>query len=82
MCFVDDKVKRYAVDVVSATRDPAAAGMRASLRNLIENGASPRASINLVKVAKAHALLARPHLRVARTTSSRSRTMCCATACS
>jgi len=55
--FVDDKVKRYVVDLVSATRDPAAAGMP-QLSNLIENGASVRASINLVKVAKAHALLA------------------------
>jgi len=45
------------VDVVGATRDPKAAGMP-QLENLIENGASVRASINLVKVAKAHALLA------------------------
>jgi MoxR-like ATPase len=54
--FVDDKVKRYVVDVVGATRDPRAAGMP-QLDSLIENGASVRASINLVKVAKAHALL-------------------------
>jgi MoxR-like ATPase len=54
--FVDDKVKRYVVDVVSATRDPAGAGMP-DLANLLENGASPRASINLIKVAKAHAML-------------------------
>jgi MoxR-like ATPase len=55
--FVDDKVKRYAVDVVAATRDPKAAGL-AALAPLIENGASVRGSIALVKVAKAHALLA------------------------
>jgi MoxR-like ATPase len=54
--FVDDKVKRYAVDVVGATRKPE--GSLQALRALIENGASPRASINLIKVAKAHALLA------------------------
>jgi MoxR-like ATPase len=54
--FVDDKVKRYAVDVVAATRDPKAAGLPA-LATLIDNGASPRASIALVKVAKAQALL-------------------------
>jgi MoxR-like ATPase len=54
--FVDDKVKRYVVDVVAATRDPGAAGMP-DLANLLENGASPRASINLIKVAKAHAML-------------------------
>jgi MoxR-like ATPase len=55
--FVDDKVKRYVVDVVGATRDPKSAGLP-DLANLIDNGASVRASINLVKVAKAHALLA------------------------
>ena len=55
--FVDDKVKRYAVDLVAATRDPAAAGMP-ELANLIEYGASVRGSLNLVKLAKAHALLA------------------------
>jgi MoxR-like ATPase len=55
--FVDDKVKRYAVALVAATRDPAAAGLP-QLKTLIDNGASVRASINLVKLAKAGALLA------------------------
>ena len=55
--FVDDKVKRYAVDVVAATRDPAAAGM-SELAGLIEYGASVRGSLNLVRLAKANALLA------------------------
>ena len=55
--FVDDKVKRYVVDLVAATREPKAAGL-GQLENLIENGASVRASINLIKVAKAHALMA------------------------
>ncbi|MBK9071276.1 MAG: AAA family ATPase [Myxococcales bacterium] len=55
--FVDDKVKRYAVELVAATRDPKANGC-ASLASLIDNGASVRGSINLIKVAKAHALLA------------------------
>jgi len=54
--FVDDKVKGYVVDLVAATRDPGAMGLD-SLVPLIENGASVRASINLVKVAKAHAVL-------------------------
>jgi MoxR-like ATPase len=54
--FVDDKVKRYAVDLVGATRDPKGAGMP-TLVPLIDNGASVRASIALVKVAKAQALL-------------------------
>ena len=55
--FVDDKVKRYAVDVVAATRDPAAAGMP-ELAGLIEYGASVRGSLNLIRLAKANALLA------------------------
>ncbi|MEJ7602775.1 MAG: AAA family ATPase [Kofleriaceae bacterium] len=54
--FVDDKVKRYAVDLVAATRDPKAAGL-AALAPLIDNGASVRASISLIKVAKAQAVL-------------------------
>ncbi len=53
--FVDDKVKRYAVDVVAATRDPKSAGVP-QLATLIENGASVRASIALIKVAKAQAV--------------------------
>ena len=55
--FVDDKVKRYAVDLVAATREPAAAGLP-ELGNLIEYGASVRGSLSLVQLAKAHALLA------------------------
>ena len=55
--FVDDKVKRYAVDVVAATREPVAAGLPA-LANLIEYGASVRGSLALVQLAKTHALLA------------------------
>ena len=55
--FVDDKVKHYAVELVAATRDPAAGGMP-DLANLIEYGASVRGSLNLIKVAKAHAVVA------------------------
>ncbi|MBE7481527.1 MAG: AAA family ATPase [Polyangiaceae bacterium] len=54
--FVDDKVKRYAVDLVAATRDPRAAGL-GNLATLIDNGASVRGSIALIKVAKAAAVL-------------------------
>jgi len=54
--FVDDKVKRYAVDVVAATRDPKGAGLP-NLVTLIDNGASVRGSISLIKVAKAAAVL-------------------------
>lgn len=54
--FVDDKVRDYIVDVVHATRDPKAAGIP-DLEGMIETGASPRGSINLMKVAKAQAFL-------------------------
>jgi MoxR-like ATPase len=54
--FVDEKVKRYAVDLVAATRDPKANNLP-QLAPLIDNGASPRASIALIKVAKAQALI-------------------------
>ena len=55
--FVDDKVKRYAVELVAATRAPAEAGLP-ELANLIEYGASVRGSLSLVQLAKTHALLA------------------------
>jgi MoxR-like ATPase len=55
--FVDDKVKRYAVSLVQATRDPQAGGLP-QLKSLIENGASVRASVNAIKLAKANAFLA------------------------
>jgi MoxR-like ATPase len=53
--YVDDKIKEYVVDVVFATRDPAAAGL--DLAPLIEYGASPRATLALTLAAKAHAFL-------------------------
>lgn len=48
-------IKEYVVDLVRATRDPAAHGL--DLGPLLELGASPRATIALIRVAKAHALL-------------------------
>ncbi len=54
--YVDEKVKEYVLDLVAATRDPASRGLK-SLRALIQFGASPRAGINLIKAAKAHAFL-------------------------
>lgn len=53
---VDEKIRTYVVDLVNATRHPAEYGCT-DLVSLIEMGASTRASINLVKAAKAHALL-------------------------
>ena len=49
-------IREYAVDLVRATRDPAAYGLP-DLAPLIELGASPRATLALVHSARAHALL-------------------------
>jgi MoxR-like ATPase len=54
--YLDDKVADYIVDIVQATRDPAAVGL-ARLEPLIEYGASPRASIFLATCSRAHAYL-------------------------
>ena len=54
--WVDPKVKDYVVNLVFATREPERAGLR-ELVDYIEYGASPRASIYLLKAAKAHAFL-------------------------
>jgi MoxR-like ATPase len=54
--YVDDRVKDYIVDVVFASRDPAAYKLK--LDGLIRYGASPRATIYLTLAAKAHAFIA------------------------
>ena len=58
MIYMDQQVERYIVDLVLATRDPAAYGL-ADLTDLISFGASPRATICLAKTARAHAFLQR-----------------------
>jgi MoxR-like ATPase len=54
--YVDPRVQRYIVDLVVATRNPAAYGLPL-LEPMIEYGASPRASIFLLLAAKANAFL-------------------------
>lgn len=54
--YMDEKVERYIIDIVFATRNPKDYGMP-ELDELIEYGASPRASIYLSMAAKAHAFL-------------------------
>jgi len=54
--YVDDKIKDYVLDLVLATRQPGKNGL-SDLNTLIEFGASPRASINLIIAARAHAFL-------------------------
>ena len=53
--YIDEKIKDYIVDIVSATREPDKYGM--DLANFINYGASPRATIYLALAAKAHAFV-------------------------
>jgi len=55
--YLDEKVEDYIVEVVFATREPAAYKLE-KLANLIEYGASPRATIFLARAAKVQAFLA------------------------
>lgn len=54
--YVDEKIERYIVDIVFATRFPADYGLN-DLTGIIAFGASPRASISLAKAARAYAFL-------------------------
>jgi MoxR-like ATPase len=54
--FLDDKVKRYLVDLVQATRDPKGAGLP-DLQPLLRYGASPRATLALAAAGRAYAFL-------------------------
>lgn len=54
--YVDDNVKTYIVDLVMATRSPSEYGM-GQLENMIQVGASPRATISLMRASKAHAFI-------------------------
>jgi MoxR-like ATPase len=56
--YMDPKIEKYIVDIVFATRKPKEYGLE-DVEELIAYGASPRASINLAKAAKAHAFLKR-----------------------
>ncbi|MDH7599744.1 MAG: MoxR family ATPase [Sedimentisphaerales bacterium] len=53
--YIDDKVKDYIVDIVSATREPRRYGLE--MEHLIGFGASPRATIYLTLAAKANAFI-------------------------
>ncbi len=56
--YVDEKIERYIVDIVFATRFPADYNM-SDLKSIIAFGASPRASIGLARAARAYAFLRR-----------------------
>ncbi len=54
--YIDEKIERYIVDIVFATRFPTDYGL-ADLANIISFGASPRASISMALAARAYAFL-------------------------
>jgi MoxR-like ATPase len=56
--YVDPKIENYVLDIVFATRQPEKFKL-AELKPLIQYGASPRASIYLLRTARAHAFLRR-----------------------
>ena len=56
--YIDEKIEKYIVDIVFATRYPADYGLD-SLKDMIAFGASPRASINLALAARAYAFIKR-----------------------
>ena len=56
--YMDEKIERYIVDIVYATRTPKDYNL-GKLANLISYGASPRASISLAAAAKAYAFIKR-----------------------
>ncbi len=54
--YIDEKIHKYIIDLVFATRQPEAANLD-DLKELINTGASPRASINLALTSKAKAFM-------------------------
>ena len=54
--YIDEKIHKYIIDIVFATRYPEEAGL-SELKGMISNGASPRASINLALAARAYAFI-------------------------
>lgn len=56
--YIDEKIERYIIDIVFATRFPGDYGLK-NLKEMIAFGASPRASINLALAARAYAFIKR-----------------------
>ncbi len=56
--YLDEKIEKYIVDIVFATRTPDAYGLQ-DLKTMIQFGGSPRASINLARAARAYAFIHR-----------------------
>ncbi|MDD3034142.1 MAG: AAA family ATPase [Bacteroidales bacterium] len=56
--YMDEKIEKYIVDIVYATRTPEEYGLK-GLKDLISFGGSPRASISMAMAAKAYAFIKR-----------------------
>lgn len=56
--YIDEKIEKYIVDIVFASRFPADYGLK-ELKDYIEFGGSPRASINLALAARTYAFIKR-----------------------
>lgn len=56
--YMDEKIEKYIVDIVNATRFPEQYGLD-RLKEMISFGGSPRASINLALAARAYAFIKR-----------------------
>lgn len=56
--YMDEKIERYIIDIIFATREPAEYNLK-NLQSLIAYGGSPRASISLAKAARAYAFIRR-----------------------
>ena len=56
--YIDEKIEKYIVDIVFATRQPEQYGLE-KLKSMINFGGSPRASINLALAARAYAFIHR-----------------------
>jgi len=54
--YVDDRIKDYVLDIVFATRSPDDYGLKA-LSTLLDLGASPRATLSIIRAAKSHAFI-------------------------
>ncbi len=55
--YMDDKIKDYIVDIIQATRRPKEFGLE--LENIIEYGASPRATLSLASASRSNAFIER-----------------------
>jgi len=56
--YIDEKIERYIIDIVFATRFPQDYGLE-HLKDMISFGGSPRASINLALASRAYAFIKR-----------------------